>query len=157
MWLKSSFVYLFVCVFVSDLIYIYKKTHTIWFQSPYKYRMWFRLPVCRLVFPMGECFSRKKKKCSHTVGSGGTVSFIAPECCCDVSGHKPFLRQWCKVTKYIYLSTVLKYIFEEFVLEYFQMSVLVLLLHYISERNIVLLLHYIHFKTLVTSYFADIH
>ena len=32
------------------------------------------------------------------------------------------------------------------------MSVLVLLLHYISERNIVLLLHYIHLKTLVTSY-----
>ena len=25
-------------------------------------------------------------------------------------------KQWCKVTKYIYLSTVLKYIFEEFVL-----------------------------------------
>ena len=24
--------------------------------------------------------------------------------------------QWCKVTKYIYLSTVLKYSFEEFVL-----------------------------------------
>merc|ERR1712121_465470 len=62
-----------------------------------------------------------------------------------------------KVSKYIYLSTVLKYNFEEFVLEYFQISVLVLLLHYISEGNIVLLLHYIHLKTLVTSYFADIH
>ena len=52
--------------------------------------------------------------------------------------------KWWKVTKYMYSSTVLKYNFE---VEYFQFSVLLLLLHYISEANIVLLLHYNYLKT----------
>ena len=46
-------------------------------------------------------------------------------------------QRW-KLTKYIYSSNVLKYNFEVFfftLLEYFLISVLLLLLHYISEAS----------------------
>ena len=42
-------------------------------------------------------------------------------------------------------------------LEYLQFPIVLLVLNYITYPNIVLLLRYIYSKTLVTSYFADIH
>ena len=81
---------------------------------------------------------------------------------CEVSGAvlarlRRSVTQWCKVTKYICVSTVLKYNFDICILlEYFQSAILLLLLHYILDPNIVLLLHYIYLKSLATSYFAYI-
>ena len=43
--------------------------------------------------------------CEQEVTGGHIVQLVNPS-----------IGQWCKVTKYIYLSTVLKYDFEEFVL-----------------------------------------
>ena len=60
--------------------------------------------------------------------------------------------QWCKVTKYIYSSTVLKHNFEVLVL-YQRISILsyfVLLPHYKPEVKSVLLLHYMYVTPLVT-------
>ena len=53
--------------------------------------------------------------------------------------------QWCKVTKYIYSSTVLKYNFE------------VLILYWSISNCLILLLHYNYLKTLVTSYCSYIN
>ena len=65
-------------------------------------------------------------------------------------------RQWWKVTKYIYLSSVFKHNIEVFVL-YLSISNFQYLYFYsTSEANIVLLLHYNYLKTSVTSYFSDI-
>ena len=67
-----------------------------------------------------------------------------------VSCSRPVQNQWCKVTKCIYLSTVLKYNFEVFVL-YLTISNFQYFYFYSTTSRIQILYFY------STSYFADVN
>ena len=71
----------------------------------------------------------------------------------------PICCQWWKVTKYIYLSTVLKYNLEVLVL-YLSISIfcyVILILHNNSEKIYYFLLHYIHLRAIVTFQIKILH